>query len=74
MVENPENYILPLKDAGASLFNFHVEAASSSCVILLLEEDPRDIISRVHEAGMLCGITLKPKTPVSAILEYIPLV
>ena len=29
MVENPENYILPLKDAGASLFNFHVEAASS---------------------------------------------
>lgn len=44
------------------------------CDMLLLEENPRDIINRVHEAGMLCGITVKPKTPVSAILEYIPLV
>ena len=63
MVENPERYITPLKEAGANLFNFHIEAA----------KDPKDIIKRVHEAGMLCSVTIKPKTPVSAIAELIPL-
>lgn len=29
MVENPERYIIPLKEAGANMFNFHIEAASN---------------------------------------------
>ena len=37
-------------------------------------ENPKDVIQRVHEAGMYCGITLKPGTPISAIEEFIPLV
>ena len=37
-------------------------------------ENPKDVIQRVHEAGMYCGITLRPGTPISAIEEFIPLV
>lgn len=44
----------------------------SICKFLLLE-DAKDIIRQVREAGMLCGITIKPKTPVSAIADLIPL-
>ena len=73
MVENPERYITPLKEAGANMFNFHIEAASEFPTILSPLEDPKDIIKRVREAGMLCSITIKPKTPVSAIAELIPL-
>ena len=32
MVENPERYITPLKEAGANMFNFHIEAASNCFV------------------------------------------
>ena len=64
MVEKPEDYIIPLKEAGANMFTFHVEAT----------QNPKDVIQRVHEAGMYCGITLRPGTPISAIEEFIPLV
>lgn len=73
MVENPERYITPLKEAGANMFNFHVEAASCCLLFSSFLEDPKEIIRLVHEAGMLCGITIKPKTSVEAIKEYIPL-
>eukprot|EP00764_Aduncisulcus_paluster_P009967 gnl/Carplike_NY0171/3382_a4552_481.p1 GENE.gnl/Carplike_NY0171/3382_a4552_481~~gnl/Carplike_NY0171/3382_a4552_481.p1 ORF type:complete len:158 (+),score=29.32 gnl/Carplike_NY0171/3382_a4552_481:245-718(+) len=65
MVENPEKYVTPFADAGADLFNFHLEACPSEESILAL-------ISRVRkETTMKVGITIKPKTPASAISDSI---
>jgi ribulose-phosphate 3-epimerase len=61
MVYNPEQYIPAMSKAGASQLTFHVEAT----------EDPEMVISKILEAGMRASITLKPNTPVDAVLPYI---
>lgn len=64
MISNPERQLDWYLDAGADLVNFHVEAA----------EDPLRIIERIHGAGALAGVTVKPPTPISAIAGYVDLV
>lgn len=61
MVENPEIYIDSFKKAGADYFTFHLEAA----------EDPDKVIDLVKEAGMKCGISVKPKTDVKLLEPYL---
>ena len=65
MVTEPMKWVGPMAKAGASLFTFHVES-----------EMPKDggiqtLIQAIKDAGMQVGISLKPKTPVSSILEYV---
>jgi len=62
MVLKPEKWINPMSDAGATQYTFHLEAT----------DDAAGCIRRVKEAGMRCGVGIKPGTPVSALLPYLP--
>lgn len=54
MVAEPEKWVIPMADAGASQYTFHVEATT----------EPKKLIRQIKEAGMKAGIAVKPKTPV----------
>jgi len=60
MVNNPEDYIQTFQSAGATYYNFHVEAS------LQISR----IIKKIKDAGMKPGIALNPATPVN-VLEWI---
>ena len=57
MVTNPADYVEPLRDAGAHMFTFHIEAT----------EDPAGLCDAARAAGMKAGIALKPGTPGEAV-------
>lgn len=52
MVTNPEDYVVPLQDAGADIFTFHYEAT----------EHAEKLCREIKDAGMKVGIALKPAT------------
>ena len=61
MITEPQRHIEALAAAGADCITFHVEAA----------RDPAALIRQVHALGLRAGITLRPGTPVSAILPFL---
>ena len=61
MISHPLRYVRPFSDAGADLQTFHVEA----------EDDPAAVIRAIREQGVSVGISVKPKTPASAIVPYL---
>ena len=61
MISHPLQYVKPFSDAGADLLTFHVEA----------EDDPAAVIRAIREQGVSIGISVKPKTPASAIVPYL---
>lgn len=65
MIENPKRWIDEYINAGASLITFHIEA-------VLSRDDVMEIITHIHSKGRKVGISIKPKTPVSEIEEFIP--
>jgi ribulose-phosphate 3-epimerase len=62
MIENPEKAIAAYALAGADLITFHWEAA----------EDARDLIRLVKSFDIQCGISIKPATPVDALVPFLP--
>jgi ribulose-phosphate 3-epimerase len=60
MVTNPADYVQPLKDAGAHMFTFHVEAVKDA-------EELLRVCAAVRQAGMRVGVALNPKTPARAV-------
>ena len=61
MIDDPIRYIGDFAKSGADLITFHVEAAS----------DPAAVIRAIRASGKKVGISIKPKTPVSAIEPYL---
>ena len=60
MVVHPELYIQRMADAGADIITFHMEAA----------EYPGDVIWMIRDAGKKVGLSIKPRTPVEAVIPY----
>lgn len=65
MVSNPLEQIPWFIDAGADIITVHAEA-------LHTEDEMQQAINMVRDAGVRVCLALKPKTPVSAIAEFIP--
>ena len=62
MIDNPIKYVKPFKEAGSDLITFHVEAT---------EDKTQETIDEIKKYGMKVGLSIKPKTPVSAIYDYL---
>jgi ribulose-phosphate 3-epimerase len=65
MIENPIEYIDAFVDAGADLITFHVEASKDRTI---------ETIEKIKARGKKVGISIKPKTSVEEIKDYINLV
>ena len=64
MINEPIRYIKEFKEAGADILTVHVEACS----------DTKATLEEIKKAGMKPALSIKPKTPVSEIEEYLPLI
>ena len=63
MIDRPLRYARQFCEAGADLVNFHVEADT--------EENIRAAIALVKSLGRMTGVTVKPNTPVEAVLPFL---
>ncbi|GAM26632.1 hypothetical protein SAMD00019534_098070 [Acytostelium subglobosum LB1] len=66
MVTHPETMIDDFKAAGASGITFHLEATERADGSITA-----NVIQRIKQAGMKCGISLKPKTPVELLFPFL---
>ena len=61
MIENPGQAVERFAECGADMINFHVEA----------EEDIEGTIGKIRACGKKAGLTIKPKTPIEAVVPYL---
>ncbi len=64
MITDPVRYVRRFAEAGAGCVTVHVEAA----------DDVMRCINEAHAAGVQAGISIKPRTEVEAVREYLPYV
>lgn len=64
MIENVGEYIKQFAEAGADSITFHMEAT----------QDSREIIRLIRSFGKKVGISIKPNTPASLLMDIIDLV
>lgn len=61
MVQNPQQWVAPMADAGADQYTFHFEA----------DGDVAETIRLIKQHGMRVGLAIKPKTPAEAVFPYL---
>lgn len=64
MISDPLAYIDQFVDAGADLITFHYECYED-------KNQTKQTIQQLKEKGVKVGLSMKPATPVSAILPYL---
>ncbi len=64
MIEEPIRYIDDFARAGADMITFHIEATDKIT----------ETIDKIKACGKKVGISIKPKTPVDAIRDFLPYV
>lgn len=74
----PHRWASTFRDAGADLYCFHYEAATTSVAARKPEDrtiaeptSPKKLIRYVHELGMQAGIAIKPGTDVDVLWEIL---
>lgn len=61
MISNPEKYIDEYIKAGCDSITVHIEAVP----------DPKDILDHLKKSGIVPGLAISPKTPISMIEPYL---
>ncbi len=61
MIEEPLKYAADFVAAGAELITFHVET----------EKEPEKTVAELRKLGCSVGVSIKPKTPVEAVLPLL---
>ena len=61
MVTDPIRYVEAFKVAGAEILTVHLEAC----------EDIQAVLDKIHACGMKAGVSVKPATPVDALLPIL---
>ena len=64
MINEPIRYIKEFKEAGADILTVHVEGCANT----------KETLEEIKKAGMRPALSIKPKTPVSEIVEYLPMI
>ncbi len=64
MITDPIRFVDVFADAGADGITFHVEAAP----------DAEAVIRKIRDRGRKVGISLRPGTPASSVIPFLPLV
>ncbi len=68
MISEPGRWFSEFASAGADSITFHVESSP------IPYQSHSELIQQIHSAGLKCGISLKPNTPISEIEKFLPLV
>ena len=61
MLSDPLKYVKPFVDAGSDHITFHIES----------DNDPLEVIAAIREQGASVGVSIKPKTPASAVASLL---